>query len=100
AAVTLLFVMRAKVEGVYMSPVSAKHPLKLRMDCLYIGSRIKPQRHATLIRYHYDPQTCPVEPANGLRGSGQHLELAPGSHILPFRHLFVQNAIAIEEDSV
>jgi hypothetical protein len=100
AAVALLFVVRAEVEGVYVGAAGFQEVLQGCVHVLHIGGRVEPQRNAALVGDNHDAQARPVEAGDGFRHAGQQVKLVPAGHVAAFRHLFVQHSVAVEEYSI
>lgn len=99
-ATTLLFVMWAEVESVYVCTIPVKMFLKERMQDLYIRSSIKAECYSALIAHDDDAPPPPVKRCNRLFNSGQHLKFTPIADVLPFRSLAVDHTIAIQEHAL
>jgi hypothetical protein len=94
----MTLVMGAKIEAVYMCTERPKHLLEFGLNGLHIFCRVESQGNAALVRDHGDANPRTVEVGNGLHHSGANLKLAPAGHIVAFRHLFVKNAVAVNEN--
>ena len=59
---------------------------------------VESQRDAALVGDDDDAQARAVEASDGLRDAGQRLKLAPGGDVAAFRHLAIEDAVAVQED--
>jgi len=98
AAVALVSVVRAEVEGVDVRALRLQPALQCGVDLAHIICRVESQRNATLVRDHDHAHSRAVESADRLRNSGQRLELAPGGHIAAFGQLAIEDSVAVQED--
>jgi hypothetical protein len=98
AAVALLRVVRAEVEGVDMRALRLQPALDRSVDVAHIVPGIQAEGDASLVGDNDDAQARAVESADRLRDARQRLELAPRGHIAVFRHLAIEYAVAVQED--
>lgn len=63
-----------------------------------IRRRIEPQRNATLVGDDNYSHSCAIETADRLGRARQQMKVGLGSDKSAFRHFFVQNPVAVEED--
>jgi len=98
AALAGVFVMRADEEAVDMRIGAGQLLLKFLVDGVQRAERVEPERNAALVRGDQYALLLLVELGNGLGHAGQHMEIGQRAHVFPFRHLAVQNAIAIKKD--
>jgi len=98
AAVALLRVVRAEVEGVDMRAVRLQLALEGGVNLAHVAGGVEAEGDASLVGDDDDAQTRAVEASDGLRYAGQWLKLAPGSNVAAFRQLAVEDSVAVQED--
>lgn len=98
AAVALVSVVRAEVEGVDVRAVRLQPALQCGVDIAHVFGGIEAEGDAALVGDDDDAQARAVEASDGLRDAGQWLKLAPGGNVAAFRHLAIEDAVAVQED--
>ena len=100
AAITLQPVVRAKVKAVHMCAMGPQKILQRCMNGIYISNPVESQRNSALIADHNHPQPGLIELSNRLNHTRKEAKLPPTGHIASLWHLFIQNAVAIEENGL
>ena len=98
AAGALTFVVGAEVEGVDPGAGFTKGFLKRMMNGINVLRGIQTESDAALIGHNDYAEAGLVELGDGFRDAGKQIEMLPGSDVLAFRHLAIQDAVAVEED--
>ena len=97
-AVALALIVRAEVEAIHMSAVALKFLLKRGVDSVHVGRRIQAQGNSALVGNHHHSQSGAVETGDSLGHARQEIKLPPRRNEAPFRHLFIQDSVAIKEN--
>ncbi len=99
-AVALLFIVRAKVEAVDMGSLCEQKVLQRGMNGLHIGGGVESQGYTALIAHDDHADSGPIQPSDPFNYAWKETKVRPVGHIASLRHLFIQNAVAIKENSL
>ena len=90
--------MWAIVDGVHLGIFCGESCAHVLMDGGQAGFRIKSGSNPTLVGDNDDANTQLIQGSNCSRSPIQHLKQAGRSHPVAFRHLAIEDTIAIQED--
>ena len=99
AAIALILVVWAVVEGVNAGAVGGEVFLEAGVEGVNIGCGVMPERDAALVGDDDDEGSGAVESGNCGFGAGQDVEVAPASNVGALGRFAVDDAVAVEEDT-
>lgn len=98
AAVALILVVGTDEEGVDAGAGGFEYLLKAGVDGFNVSEGVEAAGDAALIGDNDYAQTGGIEAAQCLGDARDDAELLPLRDVLVFRHLLVQDSVAVEED--